>query len=75
MKIYKNSSRRDHLAELFDKLKYSSKPTVTTYKQVYDFGLEHKEDVMQHDFTFHYKRDKHTIYNEAMVRMKPHLRK
>ena len=72
---YTNSSRRDHLAELFEKLKFSSKPARTTYSQIYEFTQEHRQDVVEHDFRFHYKRDRNTIYNEAMVKMKPHLRK
>eukprot|EP00347_Sterkiella_histriomuscorum_P001600 403371408 len=70
-----NSNRRDHLQELFEKLQFTKKVPVSTYTNVYEFGSEFKEDVINHDFQYHYKRDRTTIYNEAMVRMKPHLRK
>ncbi|CDW91243.1 UNKNOWN [Stylonychia lemnae] len=73
-RIVKNTSRRDHLQELFEKLHFNYKQ-ISTYKDIYAFKDEHKKDVMDHDFQYHYKRDRVTIYNEAMVRMKPHLRK
>ena len=45
------------------------------YKSTYAFNNEHREDLDKHDWTYHFKRDKNTIYNEAHVKMKPHLRK
>ena len=72
-----NSSRRDHLAEYYHKMsgfQFARKPN-SIYKDVHSYNEEFKQEMREKDYSHHFKQDFYTIYNEAYVVMKPHLRK
>ena len=51
------------------------KPNGSSYKETFKYNEEFKEDTRSKDYQHHLKRDFYTVYNEAYVWMKPHLRK
>ena len=72
-----NQARRDHLAEYYHKMSaFKSASTVLRSQNaaVHAYTDEFKADLRDHDFQHHLKRDSHTVYTEASVVMKPHLR-
>ncbi len=68
-------NRRDHIGELFNKLTFGSPPKLSSYGSTYGFGYEHKTDVKDHDFQYHFKNDKVKVYVETMLKQGGHFRK
>ena len=53
---------------------FAKKP-ISIYKDIHSFNDEFKTEIMDKDYSHHFKQDFYTVYNEAYVVMKPHLRK
>ena len=53
----------------------SSMQLRSQYDLTFTYSEEFKQNMREHDYEHHLKRDFHTVYNEAYVWMKPHLRK
>ena len=75
--IRPNAGRRDHLAEYYQKMSgfsFAKKP-MSNYKDIHGYNDEFKTEMREKDYSHHFKQDFYTVYNEAYVVMKPHLRK
>ena len=53
---------------------FAKKPN-SSYKETHGFNEEFKKEMREKDYSYHFKQDFYTVYNEAYVKMKPHLRK
>ena len=68
-------TNKDHLEEILSIMQFNKETPSSNYKTTYKFDDEFKTDVKEHDFGHHFKRDFHTVYNEAYIKYKPHMRK